>query len=268
MQFLCCSKRVKNKDKMSTTRKSRINMKEVATAIGMQMLKHTYNIATREQAKMIIEFARNKGADIPKEEEDDAIAELRDLLPEPVQWPTLELNTAGGVSTNSKAPGKPSKAAKKSDDGSSSDKAATRKAKDFNELKAPAGTVITCKVEIKSGDRKGKYCGRECKRVLDEHDPSDPVCAKFECAHMFCGTHIVKAAGGSSVLALGRLEGAKDPAVTPVVMTGDGKTVINTQLLGEIKTDSTTEAKANTMAKILAKVKEATDASSDASTDE
>jgi len=231
---------------------SQVNFKDVATAMSMRMLKYLYNQAKTEHAVMIIEWARKRGANIAPGEENAAISELVDMLPEPGNWPQLELNPVSGqISTNAKAP--------KIKDGDDSDKATSRKAADFGELKLPEGVEVTCPVETKSGARKGQPCGRKCTRVLDEHDPSDPRCASFKCEHMYCSMHVAKVGKMDSTLALARLEKAKDAKAAPIVATQDGKTtVVDTKMLGELEPADNTVA-SSVMAKLLSKVAKRTE---------
>lgn len=236
---------------MSEDLKTKVNFKDIATAMSVQMLKYLYRKACGEHARIIVEWARTKGANIPDDQIQQAADELADRLPEPTNWPQLEFNTTTGqAATNAKSP-----APKKGKEDGDSDKSSSRLAKDYGELKVPEGTVIPCPVEIKSGARKGARCGKECKRVLDAHDPSLPECASFKCDHMYCGTHIVKAGKMDGTLALGRLEGAKEGKAAPVVVDKSGKTsTIDTQLIGDLKKDDAADATANTMARLFKKI--------------
>ena len=236
---------------MSDESKTRVNFKEIATAMSVQMLKYLYKEASRNHAKIIVAWAISKGANIDPKDIQGAADELADELPEPSNWPQLEFNTTTGqAATNAKSLN-PKKS--KDDD---SDKASKRLAKDYGELKVPEGMTIPCPVEIKSGNRKGARCGKECKRVLDAHDPSNPTCAAFKCDHMYCGTHIVKAGEMDGTLALGRLEGVdKEGKKAPVVIDKAGKTsTIDTKLMGDLKTDAQSDATAATMAKLLGRI--------------
>ena len=218
--------------------------------MSVQMLKYLYDKASKEHAKIIVQWARTKGANIPDDQIQACADELSEALPQPVNWPQLTFNTTTGqAGVNAKSPNP-----RKTKDGDS-DKASARSAKDFGELKVPEGTIIPCPAEIKSGDRKGRHCDKPCSRVLDEHDPEDPICASFKCGHMYCGTHIAKAGKMDSTLAVGRLEGKKDKKSAPVVTDKDGKkSTVDTKLIGDLKSDAESNASAATMAKLLGKV--------------
>lgn len=239
--------------KMEYDSVTKVNFKEIATAMSVQMLKYLYRKASNEHAKIIVQWARTKGADIPDDQIQACADELSEALPEPTNWPQLEFNTTTGqAAVNAKAPASRSKKSKADDD---SDKASSLSAKDFGELKVPEGTVVECPAEIKSGARKGGSCGKQCTRVLNAHDPEDPKCASFKCDHMYCGTHIVKAGKMDSTLAAGRLEGKKETKAKPVVTDKSGKTsTVDTKLLGELKTDAQSNASAATMAKLLGRI--------------
>lgn len=238
---------------MSDDSTTKVNFKDIATAMSVQMLKSVYRKATTEYAKIIVDWAISKGANIDANEVKAAAEELADLLPEPAKWPQLEFNTTTGqAATNAKS----LNPKKKKDEDDDSDKASGRLAKDYGALKVPEGVTIPCPVEIKSGARKNMKCGKECKRVLDAHDPSDPICAAFKCDHMYCGTHIVKVGKMDGTLALGRLEGVdKTGKVKPVVVDKGGKTTtLDTKLIGDLKADDTSEATGATIAKLFDRV--------------
>lgn len=233
---------------------SSLNMKEISTAIAMQMLKSARHEAVVVHAKRMIEFARKWGATIPPDQESQAINELKEFFPEPATWPSLKVTTESGTlsSSTSAAPrGRP----KQDSDPDPKDNS-KRKASDYAELKVPDGvSPPLCPAAIKSGDRDGQACGKVCKRVLDGHNPEIPECAQFKCNHMFCGTHITKAAGMNSTAARKRLEKTPDPSSSPVTVTEEGKTTsLNTVAVEELKPEVSSGAGKSTLSKILAKV--------------
>lgn len=242
-----------------STPKSSLNMKEIATSIAVQMLKHAHHEAVIVHSKQIIEFARKWGATVPPDLESQAINELRDWFPEPATWPTIKVATETGTLSTSTASAPRGRPKQDSDPEPKSD-GAKLKAADFADLKIPDGvSPPLCPVEIKQGDRKGQSCGKVCKKVLPEHDPEDPKCAKLECNHAYCGTHITKAQGSNSGAARKRLEKAVAAATSgsdPVTVTEEGKTTtLNTGVLDELKPATTSGAGKAALSKIFEKVK-------------
>jgi hypothetical protein len=232
--------------------KSSLNMKEVATTIAMQLLKHTHREVVVVQSKQIIEFARKWGAVISPEQESNAINDLKAFFPEPASWPTIKVvPEVGTLSTSTAAAprGRP----KQDSDPEPKDNN-KRKAADFAELKVPDGQAIpNCPAAMKSGDRD--ICGKPCRRVLDGHDPSIPECAQFKCNHLYCGTHITKAAGMNTGAARKRLEKTPDESAAPVTVKENGKTTtLDTGVLDELKPATSAGAGKAALSKIFDRV--------------
>uniref|UniRef100_A0A6C0CIC5 Uncharacterized protein n=1 Tax=viral metagenome TaxID=1070528 RepID=A0A6C0CIC5_9ZZZZ len=247
-----------------------LNMKDMAAIIANQMLQEAWKIVVEKQKKQVVEFARKWGAQIATEQEDQAINDLKEFFEQPTSWPSIQVSTAApGLTTSTAAPAPRGRKQLDSDTEPKPTDANKRKATDYGELKLPEGREpITCPVEVKSGDRKGLKCGKVCKRVTDAHDAADPKCAKFECGHMFCGQHIVKASGMDTSAARKRLEKASDSDSGPVTMNEDGKeTVIASSSLGTLKPEQTTAAAKQTVSKIFDMVKKRKEAASGVSND-
>lgn len=245
---------------MSDNGISKLNAKDIATRIAGDTLAFVFAQARGEVSGKFIEVARKWGATIPVESESQFKNEITDLFSPPASWPSVEItvpavvggvtNSAAAVATNAKAPGR----AKKSD----SDKSvsSTRKAGDFRALVVPSGMAVPkCPVTMKSGDRSGKSCDKECKRVTDDHDVSDPECARLECGHCYCGTHIVKASetGGG---ATSRLNSSANPDAKPVTYNGEGGTTkVNASAVGNIESNTAAVAGKATVSRLVDKMK-------------
>jgi hypothetical protein len=199
-----------------------LNVKDVATRMSTHILGEIMKQATGEVASKMLEVAKSWGATIPKSEESAFVLQIQELFVQPQQWPAIEVvqtenSTVTRVTTNAKAPA--AKGKKKASDKAPTN---TKKASDYRAIgNIPAGVEIPTCPAIMKGERKGEACGRECKRVLDEHDPSEPRCAALQCNHLFCGTHVAaagKASGG------GMKSSAEDPEAKPVTYTSGGAT--------------------------------------------
>lgn len=229
---------LENKDQVS-----KVSITDVASAIGMELLKQARSHAVDHRATEIIQIARKWGANIPEDQESTFKNELKGAIGEPVSWPKLTIEASTQTVTSSKKPASNPKAGPKT---------SGLKAADFPALKAPEGRVITCPVKITSGPNPRDHCGKECKRTLFDHDPANkPECAAFECDHFFCGTHITKVHAASGNLAKSRLK-SNTNAGNPVTMEGeDGKTSnINTDILN-VKDDDKAQSASETLNKLF-----------------
>jgi hypothetical protein len=259
---------------MSDKGVSKLSAKDITTRIASDTLNFVYRQTRDEVCVKLIEVARKWGAEIPTESESQFKNEMAELFSAPSAWPSVEItippivggvsNSAATVATNAKAPGR---TAKKTD--SSKTVTSTRKAKDFRELVVPSGIAIpTCPTIMKSGDKKDQPCGKECNRVTDEHDLSDPECARLECGHMFCGIHVVKGAesGGGAV---NRLASNADPDAKPVVYNNEGgSTKVNASAVGNIEQNQASVAGKATINRLVDKMKQKRAAAAAASTEE
>ena len=231
---------------------SKLNTKDVATKLAVLALEGLFKQASKEASSKILEVARKWGAKIGEDEENKFITEITELFAPPNNWPSIEVvaSVTGGatVTTNTKPPAK----AKSNSDKAPSDK---RKAADFRALVVPPGVAMPSCPTIMKGTQKP--CGKDCKRVLDEHDPSNPECAKLECDHLYCGIHVVKAqelsgGGGASK----RLDKSADPDAKPIIYNDNGSsTQINASEVSEIKQGAQSAASKETMNKLMAKMK-------------
>jgi len=253
---------------MSDNGVSKLNVKDIATRIAGDTLGYVYAQARGEVSGKFIELARKWGAVIPPESESQFKNEITDLFSPPASWPSVEItvppvvggvtHSAATVATNAKAPGRGKKA-----DGEKSPAADTRKAGDFRALVVPSGMAIpTCPAIMKSGDKKDQACGKESKRVTDDHDVTDPECARLECGHCFCGTHIVKAASAGGGAA-SRLKSSANPDAKPVVYNDEGgSTKVNASAVGNVETSQASAAGKATVNRLVEKMKQRRAASS------
>jgi hypothetical protein len=219
------------------------------------MLKSAREEAVKTSAKVIIEFARKWGATIPPEQESQAINQLKEFFEEPATWPTIKVATETGTLSTASTPaprGRPK------NDSDPAPKEGKRKASDFAEVKVADGQAWpTCPTIIKSGDRKDQACGKNCVRALDDHDPKNLECAQLKCNHLYCGTHVVAAAGMNVGAARKRLEKASTSNDAPVTVSEEVKsTTLNTGVLDELKPAATSGAGKAALSKIFNKVKE------------
>lgn len=244
---------------MSTSTISKLNPKDITTRIAADVLGMVFEQARNEVAKKMMEVARGWGATIPTESETQFLNQIGDLFSPPAAWPSVEI--VGGVSNSSGSEGGGEIAVSKKAPGSrkrqTSDKApkSTKKAADFRSLTVvPGQAVPKCPAIMKSGDRKDQPCGRECNKVTDEHDTSIAECARNECGHCFCGTHVVKAAeatGGN----VSKNRDADDPDKKPVFYNDDGgETKINSSAIGTIDQGRSADVTRSTMEKLKAKM--------------
>jgi hypothetical protein len=246
---------------MSDNGISKLNVKDIATRIAGDTLGYVYAQARGEVSGKFIELARKWGAVIPPESESQYKNQITELFSAPASWPSVEVtvpptvggvtNSAAAVATNAKAPGR----AKKTD--SEKSVSDTRKAGDFRALVVPSGMAIpTCPAIMKSGEKKDQACGKECKRVTDDHDVSDPECARLECGHCFCGTHIVKAASAGGGAAA-RLKSSANPDAKPVVYNDEGgSTKVNASAVGNVEPSQASVAGKVTVGRLVDKMKQ------------
>lgn len=222
----------------------KLPVKDVAISMAMEMLRQTRSHALNHRIDEIIEVAKKWGASIPSEQEGQFKNELREAIAEPTNWPSITFNTSTSTVVTSKAaPEKPSKGG--------SDKASTLKAADFPLLKAPEGRIIKCPAKISGGKNARDACGKECKRVLFEHDVTNPECAAFECNHAFCGTHITKVHAASGNLAKARLQKGTNSGNPVTLESEDGKSnTINTDILN-VKDDVKSKSASATLNKLF-----------------
>jgi hypothetical protein len=261
MKFFDTALAIKNYDKMSDNGISKLNSKELATRIASDALAYIFAQARGEVGKKIAEVGRRWGANIPTESESQFLNELEVLFPAPAAWPGVEVvippvapgvtNSAAAVTTNTKAAGR------KKGDTTKAKATATKKAADFRPLVVPSGhSVPTCPAIMKSGDKEGQPCGRECKRITDDHDVSNEDCANLTCeGHMFCGSHIVKGAessGGASA----RLKTSANPEEKPVTFTAEGKeTRIDASAVGAVTGEESKAAAGRSINRLVDKMK-------------
>jgi hypothetical protein len=247
---------------MSDNGISKLNSKELATRIASDALAYVFSQARTEVAKKIIEVARHWKANIPPESESQFVNELEALFPAPASWPSVEVvippvtpgvtNSAAVVATNAKAPGR-----KKAETAAKTKSGTTKKASDFRPLVVPSGQAVpTCPAIMKSGDKKDQPCGKECKRVTDDHDVSCEACASLTCVgHMFCGSHIVKGAESSGGAA-NRLKSSANPEEKPVTFTSEGKeTRIDASAVGAVGGEEAKAAANRSVNRLLDKMK-------------
>lgn len=241
---------------MSDDSVSKLNVKEVSKRIVTDMFAHIFAQCRGKVADKIIEFAKSEGCVIPDDRVDAWKNGLEKLFVAPAAFPAIEITlatveTERTVSTSSKSGAK-----KKTTDRAPK---AGLKAADFRILKVPKGMETPlCPAIMKSGDRDGKPCDKECKRVLPEHDEDDETCAQLECNHMYCGGHVVKAHGDGGEPASKRKNKNADPEDNPVVYEEEGgSTKVSANAVGrsEKKTQSAAGKKAinNLKARLAAK---------------
>lgn len=239
---------------------SKLNTKELTARIASDALAVVYRQTREEVSEKIIELAVKWGAKVVAENKAQFKNELCELFIAPAQWPSVEVQIApvlagvtnsATVAMSTKAPGrvKKSDSTPKTKDG--------LKASDFRSLVVPAGTPVpTCPTTLKSGDRKDQACGKECKKVTNDHDLSNPECASLQCeGHMFCGQHVVKAAeaGGSAST---RLKSSANPEAKPVTLTNeDGETRISASAVGNNNNETTTAAGKEAVTRLVDRMK-------------
>lgn len=229
--------------------KGRVNTKDVMTSIVARTMTYVHGQIMKDYGKLFVQWAKEYGANINDDQVSGALERLQVLIPEPVQWPSLEVKARDGMTVKST---KPPRAPHTKEDHGTGKK--SRKAADFNPLVVPDGMQPpTCQVKYKSGNKKGQFCGRPCVRVLDEHDMTDDNCINLRCNHMFCGMHISKAGGNKEVAALDRLKKAE----AAETITANGKTIDANATSGISEASAETAASA-TMQKIMARVKNRT----------
>jgi hypothetical protein len=217
---------------------TRVNTKDVVTRIAGDLLRYMRNRTTHEYGRYVIQWAKEYGATITPEQEASALERLKNTIPEPAQWPSLEVvsNTAQIVKTTKNKPAGTRTAS------------GAKKSTDYRELVVPEGREAPkCNVLLASGGNKGNACGKVCCRVLDEHDMTDDECINMRCNHVFCGQHVSKAGNNDEVKALDRLQKEEAPIVS------NGK-VVDTKIASEVSEAKAANAGNSAMAKILSKL--------------
>lgn len=239
-----------------------MNTKDIAARIASDMLGLVFREARGEVGKQMLVIAKKWGATIPEASEAQFLNEIGETFAPPAQWPSVEVSAptvVAGMTNAAVADVAVSKKVGRKKQASDSAPSTTKKAGDFAALVVPAGVAIPrCPTIMKSGDNKDKPCGKECKRVLDDHDPSDPVCARLECDHCYCGAHVAKAyassAGGNSRT---RLEASADPDAKPVIFTtSGGETKINAAAVGATEPTVSESAKKSAIARLQERMRE------------
>lgn len=216
---------------------NKINMKTLAQAMATCMLKETHKTCVSGLGPVLTAWAKEFGANF--EDEEQALKRLQDLLPEPTNWPVVELVPGSGLKTNTGPPKAPTR------------KVEGLKAGDFTKIEVPDGvTPPTCPAVKKSGKDKGSACGKPSKYLLPEHDTDNPECAALTCNHCYCGTHITKAATEDTA-AYDRLNAATNSDNRPVNIGGD--TAVNTSNLAALNEDTGKEVGDSVMDGLLAK---------------
>ena len=247
---------------MSNEGISKLNSKDLATRIASDALAYVFAQVRTEVGKKLAEVARRWGANIPAQSESQYLNELEALFPAPAAWPSVEVvvppvvggvtNSAAAVATNTKAPGR-----KKAESSASKSSEPKKKAADFRLLVVPSGMAVpACPTIMKSGDKKDQPCGKDCRRVTDDHDVSNEACASLTCeGHMFCGPHVVKGAesGGGAV---SRLKSSANPEEKPVTFTSEGKeTRVDGSAVGGVTTDAAKAAANKSIGRLVDKMK-------------
>lgn len=193
---------------------SHLNLRDIATRIAMDMMRHVRAESIEGYGPIIIEWAKNYGAQI--ENEKLALERLWRALPEPAHWPTVEVTPATKISLNNDTPKivKPRTTAA----------VVGKTAKDFQKITVPDGVKgPLCPVERKSGSNKGQPCGKTAVYVTAAHRPNDNEdCRNLVCGHCFCGTHI-KGAESDDAAAYDKLAAAASADGNTVSINVGGK---------------------------------------------
>lgn len=231
-----------------------LTAKDMVTRVAGEVLSYMHKQLSGETGKIAIEWARQLGANIPADQEAAAIQKLRDMIPEPAQWPLIEIKTHDGVAQSKlvKGSNKP-KAPTSGTGGKKGPAGGGRKSESYPALIIPPGQEAPkCQVILGSGANKGNMCGRVCSRVLDEHDMTNQECVSMKCRHIFCGQHVSKGGGGDEIKAYDRLTKSTEKAGAPIVSNG---TVVDGAAIDSLSSANVKSAGNDAMAKIMAAMK-------------
>lgn len=220
--------------------KSNLNYREISQAMSMAVIKQLRREAIKHCGPVLIQWAKNMGAQIKPSDEGAAIDALADIFPEPQQFPTVEIVSNVPIKTNSETQRAPRKGA-----------SITRKASEFTKLVVPDGiTPPLCPTKKNGG--KGDACGKAAKYLLDEHDEKFQECAALTCNHCYCGTHVTKASS-DEINEYNKLNADKKP----VTIGGDNNPIEPSPITHNDA--ATSKVSGAVFEKLLKKVKEKTE---------
>ena len=193
---------------------SQLNLRDLSTRIAMEMMRHVRDESTKAYGPAIIEWARSYGAQFT----DEAVAldNLRRAMPEPANWPAVEVTPASKISLNNDAP----KVVKPRTTPATPGKTV----KDFQKISVPEGvTAPLCMIEKKNGANKGQICGKTAAYHVAAHRPNEvEACRNLKCNHCFCGIHI-KTAETDEASAYQKLADAANGNGNPVSINVGGQ---------------------------------------------
>lgn len=228
---------------------SSLNAKDLATNIAMNMLKQVRKEVVGSLGQLIVAWAREHGATI--KDEASALSILQSKIPDPMNWPAIEVTPSTKLVTNNETPKQTRPRAAPS--ANAGKKALT----DFKKVEVSDGVKApTCPILKKTGDKAP--CGKTCKYALDEHDPKeDPMCRLLTCNHCFCGTHI-KSVASDETAAYDNLSKASNNNGKPVTVSGSAggqETQIGSKIMGALTENEGKSIGAGVMEKLMNKVK-------------
>lgn len=227
-----------------------LNAKDLATNIAMNMLKQVRKEVVGAIGPVLIAWAREHGATF--KDESGALSILQSKIPDPQNWPAIEVTQSHKLVTNNEAP-KPART--RAPAASAGGKALG----DFQKVEATDGIKApTCPV-LKKTDKTP--CGKVAKYALDEHNLANPECKTLTCNHCYCGTHIKKVASDETA-AYDNLNKASKSDAKPVTVSGGGAaadTPIGPKIMGALTEQEGKQIGTGVMEKLMSKIKKNND---------